>query len=114
MVDGTPEIYPLAGDPDHHLIQVPSIARPETAPPQPSRDHRSEFQHPAPDGFIGDVEAPLGEEFLDVAIAQREAQVESDRVLDDHWRKAVAAVGDFSHRPSLSSAWLPGYPVILT
>jgi hypothetical protein len=35
-------------------------------------------------------------------------------MLDDHWRKAVAAVGDFGHRPSLSSALPPGYPVKLT
>src|SRR5499427_8998270 len=35
-------------------------------------------------------------------------------MLDDHWRKAVAAVGDFSHRASLSAASLRSYPVILT
>jgi hypothetical protein len=26
------------------LVEVPTIARPRTAPAQPSRDHRSEFQ----------------------------------------------------------------------
>jgi hypothetical protein len=31
-------------------------------------------------------------------------------MLDDRWRKAVAAVGNFSHRASLPSASLPGYP----
>jgi hypothetical protein len=72
-----------------------------------SRDYRSEFQHPTPDGFIADTEPPLGEEFLDVAIAQREAQVDPDRVLDDHRRKAVPTIGDFSHRASLPSASLP-------
>jgi hypothetical protein len=35
-------------------------------------------------------------------------------MLDDHRRKAVAAVGYFSHRASLPSAALLGYPVILT
>src|SRR5271155_646685 len=93
---------------------MPTIARPRPAAAQPSRDHRSEFQHPTPDGFIGDVEPPLGEEFLDVPIAQREAQVEPDRVLDNYRRKAVAAVGDFSHRASVPSASLPDYPVKLT
>ena len=43
MVDGSPQIHPLAGDPDHHLVVVPAIARPRTAPAQPSRDLRSEF-----------------------------------------------------------------------
>ena len=50
----------------------------------------------------------------DVAIAQREAQVDPDRMLDDRWRKAVAGVGDSSHRASLPSASLAGYPVTLT
>src|SRR5215831_14321578 len=57
--------------------------------------------------------APLGEELLDVSITQREAQVEPDRMLDDHRRKAVAAVGDFSHRTSLpvvSASEPSGYP----
>jgi hypothetical protein len=39
---------------------------------------------------------------------------EPDRMLDDHRRKAVAPIGDFSHRPSLPSTSLPSYPVILT
>src|SRR5947209_20378190 len=63
---------------------------------------------------MGDVEPPLGQELLDVAIAQREAEVEPNCMLDDHRRKAVTAVGDFSHRASLPSASLPSYPVTLT
>jgi hypothetical protein len=35
-------------------------------------------------------------------------------MLDDHRRKAVAAVGDFGHRASLPSASLPSYSVTLT
>src|SRR6516225_4633706 len=35
-------------------------------------------------------------------------------MLDDRWRKPVAAVGDFGHRASLPSASLPNYPVKLT
>jgi hypothetical protein len=66
------------------------------------------------DGFIGNVEPPLSEKFLDVPTAQREAQVEPDRMLDDHWRKAVAAVGDFSHRASLPAVSPSNYPVVLT
>ena len=69
---------------------------------------------PTPDRFMGDVDPALGEEFLDVTIAQREAEIEPHRVLDDQRRKAVAAVGNFSHRPSLSAVSPPSYPVILT
>jgi hypothetical protein len=92
VIDGTPEIHPLAGDPNNHLVQMPSIARARTAPPQPPRDHRSELQHPAPDGFVGDVEPTLGEQILNVSVAEREAQVEPDRMLDDNRRKPVTTV----------------------
>jgi hypothetical protein len=61
-------------------------------PSQPPRDHRSEFEHPAPYRFVGNVEPTLGEEVLNVSIAQREAQVELHSMLDDNRRKAVAAV----------------------
>jgi hypothetical protein len=32
VIDGTPQIHPLAGDPHHDLIEVPTIAWPRTAP----------------------------------------------------------------------------------
>ena len=31
VVDGPPEVHPLAGNPDYHLVQVPAIARPRAA-----------------------------------------------------------------------------------
>jgi hypothetical protein len=34
MIDGTPEVHPLAGDPDHHLVQMPSVARPRATSSQ--------------------------------------------------------------------------------
>src|SRR5215472_7865469 len=65
MIDGTPEIHPLAGDPHHHLVQMPSVARPRATPTQLSRDRGTEFQHPVPHRFVGDVETSFGEQFLD-------------------------------------------------
>src|SRR5262249_44148593 len=58
--------------------------------------------------FVRDIEPALGVEFLDVAIARREAQIQPDRMLDDHRRKAVAAMSDFGDRDRLLSASLPG------
>jgi hypothetical protein len=63
---------------------------------------------------MGDVEPPLSEEFLDIAISQRDTQVEPDRMLDDHRRKAMSAVGDFDQRTSRPTASPPDYPVKLT
>src|SRR5437660_2299822 len=79
MVDRAPEIHPLAGDPEHHLVEVPAITQPRTALPQPSSNHRAEFQYPAPDALVGEVEPTLCKQFLNIAIAQGEAQVEPDR-----------------------------------
>jgi len=64
VVDGTPEIHPLAGDPPHR--------------------------------FVGDVEPSFGQELLDIAIAQSEAEIEPHRVLDDLGREA-RAVAERSH-----------------
>ena len=82
VVDRAPEIHVVAGDPDHHLVEVLVIARPRTALSQPSRNHRAEFQHPTADALIGEVEPALQQQLLDVAIAQGEAQMEPNCVWD--------------------------------
>ena len=89
VIDGPPEVHPLPGDPHHHLVQVPSVARPRAPLAQPSRDRRTEFQHPAPHRFVGDVEPALGQQFLDIAVAQGEPEIEPDRVLDDLGREPM-------------------------
>ena len=43
VVDRAPEIHPFADDPDHHLVEMPGMARPRTALPQPSSNHGAEF-----------------------------------------------------------------------
>jgi len=113
-IDGTPEVHPLAGNPDHHFIQVPSIARAGTALPQPPRDYRSELQHPPANGFVGNVEPAPGKEILDVSVAEREAQVDPDCMLDDN----RAETGDGGRR-WLSSGQptrglVPPHSIILT
>ena len=70
---------------------MPSRARAWAALPQLARDQRAEFQHPAPHRFIGDVEPTLGEQFLHVSVAQGEAEIKPDRVLNDLGREAMAA-----------------------
>ena len=47
---------------------------------------------PAADRLVGYIDATLGEHILDVAVAQSEAEIEPDSLLDDDARKAVAAV----------------------
>ena len=69
VVDGTPQIHMLAGDPDDHFVEMPAITRPRTAPPQSPSYRRSEFEHPTANALIADVEPTLGKQFLNIAIA---------------------------------------------
>src|SRR6266446_6473287 len=101
MVDRAPEIHPPSGDPDHHLIEVPAIARPWTTLAKASRDHRSEFQYPTADALVGEVEPSLRKQLLDVAIAQGKAQVEPNRMLNHGGRETVPTIGDRKHPRSL-------------
>ena len=79
LVDGTPQVPAPAGDPHDHLVEVPSVARPRLSPPHASRDPGTEFEHPAPDRFVGQIEPACGKKFL--AVARDEADIEPNCVL---------------------------------
>src|SRR5215204_2125315 len=102
LIDGAPQIQALAGDPHDHFVQMPAVAGPRPALPQSAREERAELQHPAPDRFVGKIETPFGQKLLDIAVAQCEAEIQPDRVLDDRRREAVAAVGKRGHAASIA------------
>jgi hypothetical protein len=54
----------------------------------------AELQHPAPHRFIGDIAPTLGERILHVSIAQGEAEIEPDRVLNDLGWKTTTAIAE--------------------
>src|SRR6202047_2518700 len=64
VIDGAPQVHPFASNPDHHLVEVPAVARAWAAPPQLACDPGPEFQNPPPHRFIGNLQAALGEELL--------------------------------------------------
>src|SRR5262249_54171037 len=114
VVDGTPEIHPPTGDPHHHLIKMPAVARPRATPAQPSRDRGTELPHPAPHRFVRDIEPALGQQFLDIAVAQGEAKIQPNRVLDDLGREAMATVAKRGHADILADQPLSPHPVSVT
>jgi hypothetical protein len=61
----------------------------------------SELESPAPNRLIGHVEPALGQEFLHVAVAQGEPEIEPDRVPDDLGWELMSGVGDGRHTPTL-------------
>ena len=78
---------------------------------QPIRVVLAKLQTPLADGFMGDVDAALEQEFFHVAIAQREAIVEPDAMADDLAGEAMVLVAFGGQRvascrlPFLRFAW---------
>jgi hypothetical protein len=62
----------------------PGRSRPSSS--QLARNDRAELQGPAADRLVGNIDATLGEHILDVTVAQSEAEVEPDGLLDDDAR----------------------------
>jgi hypothetical protein len=73
---------------------MPAIARARATLAQTSRDRGTELQHPPPHGFVGEVEPSFGQQFLDIPVAQGEAEIQPNRVLDDLGREAMTAVAE--------------------
>jgi hypothetical protein len=53
---------------------------------------KAKFYQPAADGFIGDIDATLGQQILDIPKAQWKSEIHPDGILDDLGWKAVAVI----------------------
>ena len=81
-----------AVDGDEHFIEMPPPVRPWPFSSELARNDRAELQSPVADGLAGYIDATLGEHIPDIAVAQSEAKVEPDGLLNNDARKAVSAV----------------------
>ncbi len=79
-VDGAPQVHPPAADHHDHLVQVPPLRRSWPPSSKVAREEWTEFQDPAPDRLVGDIETALRQQVFNVPIAQRKAQIEPDGV----------------------------------
>ena len=75
VVDRSPKVHALTADLADHLVEVPATRGWMPAFLQVRRDLGTELGHPAADCFIAHVDAPLGQQLLDVAQTQREAEI---------------------------------------
>jgi hypothetical protein len=86
----------------------------QTKEPSKVPDNRCpKLQHPLGNCFVRDVETTLGEQILDVPIAEREPTIKPDRVLDDGGRELVASVRDWLH-PSSYCHWRRNATIAMT
>ena len=90
LVDGPVDVAPAAGDLDVGLVDEPAVADRVAARPGRVGQERREALHPPVDGDVVDLDATLGEEFLDVAIGQPVAQVPAHREHDHLGREPEA------------------------
>src|SRR5258708_40111689 len=76
---------------------MPSRMRLRTALAQMRGDHRPEVVHPAAHGLVGDRDPALRKQILDVTKAEREPEIEPNRLINDLWREPISGVADFPH-----------------
>lgn len=98
-VDGAPHIHLPSSDRDHHFVEMPSIVGLGSDLAQVLGNYWPEFENPPTDRFIADHQAALGQEILDIPVAQGKPKVEPDSAPNDVGRKSVTGVGDGLHDP---------------
>src|SRR5450432_3375896 len=76
---------------------MPCRVRLRTTLAQVRCDHRPKVVHPAPDCLVRDGDAAFRRQIFDVAKAQREPEIEPDRLVNDLGREPIPAVADFLH-----------------
>ncbi len=113
-VDRSPKIHPPATDLYKHLVQMPTIIRSWPEASEPLCIAVSELENPTTHSLVGDFEAALGQQILDVSEAQREAAIEPYGVLDDLRRESVATIGDLFYRWRLDCCHSTRKPINVT
>ena len=97
LVDRPTDVAPTAGDLDVGRIDLPVVADRMPAGPGGLGQQRREPLHPAVDRDVIDLDPALGEQLLDIAVRQAEAQVPADRQHDHVGWKAEAGEGGSWH-----------------
>src|SRR4029077_5570027 len=82
---------------------MPDCMRFRTALAQFRCNDRPEMIHPASHCLVRNCNSALGEQILDVTKAQREPEIEPDRLVDDLRREPISGVADFRHALRLPS-----------
>ena len=106
FINGPPQILQPPLDLHENLVQIPRVAHPASAAPQPTSVVEPERLTSLPNRLVRHRDTPFGEEIFDISETQAKAVVEPDGVTDDFRRESVSAVAGrlACHRPTLSPA----------
>jgi hypothetical protein len=94
LVDAAVQVSPPAGDLHIRLVHQPAVTDGVPARPGGIGEQGREPLDPPVDGDMVDLNAPFGEQFLDVAVGQAEAQIPANREHDDIGWEAEPAKAD--------------------
>src|SRR5262245_24966422 len=92
LIHGAPQVMALAIDGQKDFVQMPLVTWLGASVLQLIGVILPKLQTPLADGLMGHVDAALEEEFLHVAVAQREAIIQPDAMANDLPREAVVLV----------------------
>lgn len=92
LVHRAPQLLLPPPNLDEHRVQIPGIAHPAPAAPQPSSVVESEGQAPLPDRFVRNRDPALREEIFDVPKTEAKSMVRPYGVSDDLGWEAVSSV----------------------
>jgi hypothetical protein len=103
LVHCPPEVMPLPLDVHEELVQVPDVPQPSLSTLELLGVLGSKLLTPLPDGLIGDDDASLRQELLDVPETQAESVVKPHCVTNDLRGESVSVVAAsiVIHPPSL-------------
>ena len=98
LVDRASEPVLHPGVPDGDLVEVPLVFGVGQPAADPVGEGLAELERPLPHGLVADHDAPCRQHLLDHAQAEREAEIEPDRVADHLGREAVPGIGRLGGR----------------
>ena len=94
-VDGALQIDHPPIDFQMDFVKMPDRMRCGTASAQFRCDDRTEMIYPPSNSFVRNCNSALGEQILDVTKAEREPEIEPDRLVNDLRREPIPGVADF-------------------
>ena len=95
LVHRSPQVLLATGECDEDLIEIPGISEAPAPLPEPFRIRAPERTTPPSNRLIGNCDAPLRQEVLNISKTEAEAKVELDRVSDDVWRESITVVAGY-------------------
>ena len=103
LVDGTPHIVAPSLFRHKELVQIPRVTQPTALGPKPPGVERTEPLTPLPNRLVGDDDASLGQQVLNIPAAESE---QPDGVTDCLRRKSIAAMAGrmTGHPPTLPAS----------